>query len=308
MSEIETKECGMDLSADKVRLRANLADYPVTLAMKDGRVTSDVVELDFCGPEQAHNGFKAMIREDRFDAGELAIVTYLQARAFGKPYVALPAPINGRFQHHCAGFNGELFDLRPKDIEGKRVGVRTYAQTTGLWIRGILSHEYGVDLDKVIWCTVGEGHLAEYSDPPNCERLPKGSDIGQMMLAGELAATLQGNDLPRDSRVRHLVPEPFEAAKDWYAREGVVPINHLFVVHEDIARRRPDVVREIYRMIAESRGQTEGGVPSIYPPLGLEANRKGIQLAIDWAFEQKIIPNKPSIDELFGATADILAT
>ncbi len=285
-----------------VTLRTNLADYPQTLAMKDGRVTSDIVTLDYCGPEQAHNGFKAMLRENKFDAGELAIVTYLQAKAYGKPFVALPAPISGRFQHHCAGFNRELGHLEPKDIEGKRVGVRTYAQTTGLWIRGILQHEYGVDLDKVTWCTVGEGHLAEYSDPPNCERLPKGSDIGQMMLDGELAATLQGVDLPKDPRVERLVPHPHDAARAWYAREGVVPINHLFVVHEDISKNRPDVVREIFRMIQESRDLTEGGVPDPFPPLGFDANRKGFQLAIDWAYEQKIIPRKLSLDELFDDT------
>ena len=141
--------------------------------------------------------------------------------------------------------------------------------------------------------------MEEYSDPANCIRLPKGSDIGQMMQDGELAATLQGVDLPKDPRVERLIPDPFDAAKDWFAREGVVPINHIFVVHEDISKNRPDVVREIYRMIGESRALTQGGVPDPFPPMGLEANRKGLQLAIDWAFEQNIIPRKLSVDELF---------
>jgi 4,5-dihydroxyphthalate decarboxylase len=295
-----------DTSTAVTTLRTNLADNAVTRAMKDGRVTSDIVTLDFCGPELAHNGFKAMVRENAFDAGELAIVTYLQAKAYGKPFVMLPAPVSGRFQHHCAGFNKEIGHLDPKDIEGKRVGVRTYAQTTGLWIRGILQHEYGVDLDKVTWCTLGEGHLAEYSDPANCERLPKGSSIPDMMLDGELAAALLGNDMPKDPRVQRLVPNPHEAAKDWYAREGVVPINHMFVVHEDISKRRPDIVREIYRMLVESRALTDGGVPDPFPPIGLEANRKGLQLAIDWSFEQKIIPHKLSVDELFDETTAAL--
>ena len=289
-----------------MKLKTNLADYPVTTAMKDGRVTSEFVTLDYCGPETAHNGFKAMIRENAFDAGELAIVTYLQAKSYGKPFVLLPTPISGRFQHHCAGFNKELFDLKPKDIEGKKVGVRTYAQTTGLWVRGILQHEYGVDLNTVTWMTTGDGHLAEYSDPSNCVRLPKGTDIGQMMLDGELVATLQGIDLPKDPRVQRLVPDPHEAAKNWFRREGVVPINHMFVVHESISKNRPDVVREIFRMIVESRALTEGGVPEIFPPIGLEANRKGLQMAIDWSFEQKIIPKKLSVDELFDDTTAAL--
>nr|WP_315473816.1 phosphate ABC transporter substrate-binding protein [uncultured Rhodoferax sp.] len=279
-------------------LRTNLADYPVTKAMKDGRVRSDIVHLDFCGPTPAHNGFKAMVRQNAFDAGELAIVTFLQAKAYGKPYVMLPTPISGRFQHHCAGFNLDFGSLNPKDIEGKRVGVRTYTQTTALWIRGILRHECGVDLDKVTWMTLGDGHLAEYSDPANCERLPKGSSIPQMMLDGELAAALLGEDMPKDSRVRTLVPDAHAAAKDWFTREGVVPINHMFVIHQDISKQRPDIVRELYRMVVESRALAEG-VPAVFPPIGLEANRKGLQLAIDWALDQKILPRRLSVDELF---------
>jgi 4,5-dihydroxyphthalate decarboxylase len=285
-----------------VTLRTNLADYPVTQAIKDGRVSSPIVKLDCCGPKTAHDGFKAMLRQNAFDAGELAIVTYLQAKAFNKPFVILPAPISGRFQHHCAGFNSELGHLDPKDIEGKRVGVRTYAQTTGLWIRGILQHEYGVDLNKVRWCTIDESHLAEYHDPDNCEILPKGSNLGEMMLKGELAAALLGLDMPKDPRVHTLVPNPQAAAKVWYQREGVIPINHLFAVHQDVSRQRPDVVRELYRMIKESREHAPAEVVAGLPPLGLEANRKGLQMAIDWSFEQKIIPRRLAVDELFDDT------
>src|SRR5882762_3723108 len=168
-------------------VKTNLADYPVTMAMKDGRVASSLVTLEYCGPKTAHDGFKAMLRENAFDAGELAIVTYLQARAWGKPYVLLPIPISGRFQHHCIGFNQELGLLKPKDIEGRKVGVRTYSQTTGLWVRGILQHEYGVDLDKVTWLTIEDAHVTEYRDPSNCQRLAAGSKLADMMLSGELA-------------------------------------------------------------------------------------------------------------------------
>ena len=280
-------------------LRTNLATYAVTKAMKEGQVKSDLVSLDFCGPTPAHNGFKAMVRENKFDAGELAIVTYLQAKAYGKPYVLLPAPISGRFQHHCAGFNVDFGHLNPKDIEGKLVGVRTYAQTTGLWIRGVLRHEYGVDLDKVTWMTLGDGHLAEYKDPENCVRLPAGASIPDMMLKGELAAALLGEDMPKDERVRTLVPDAMNAAKTWYAREGIVPINHMFVVHESLSKERPDIVRDLYRMVKESRALTEGGVPAVFPPLGFEANRKCLQVAIDWALDQKIIPHRLSVEQLF---------
>ncbi|MFM2287677.1 MAG: hypothetical protein RL684_820 [Pseudomonadota bacterium] len=296
----------MDFPATgKVTLRTNLANYPVTLALKEGKITSDIVALDCCGPEAAHDGFKDMLRRDRYDAGELAIVTYLQARSYGKPFIALPAPISGRPQHHCAGFSIDFGEVRPKDIEGHKVGVRTYAQTTGLWIRGVLQHEFGVDLDKVTWMTVGDGHLEEYQDPPNCIRLPKGSNLGEMMLRGELKAALLGNDMPKDPRVRTLVPDAINAGKAWCKRENVIPMNHLFVVHEQLARQRPDVVRELYRMIGESRAAAPDAAATI-PPMGLEANRKGLQMAIDWSLEQKIIPRRLSVDELFDDVTGIL--
>jgi 4,5-dihydroxyphthalate decarboxylase len=285
-----------------VKLCTNLADYPVTLGMKDGRVASPLVSLDFCGPKTAHDGFKDMLRKNIYDAGELAIVSYLQARAFNKPYVILPTPISGRFQHHCIGFNIEHGELKPKDIEGRKVGVRTYAQTTGLWVRGILQHEYGVDLNKVNWLTLGDGHLAEYQDPPNCTRLPAGSKIDQMMLDGEIAAAILGVDMPKDPRVRTLVPGANAAAQAWYKRESVIPINHMFAVHQDISQKRPDVVRELFRMIVESRALAPPAITAALPPLGLEANRKGLEMAIDWSYEQKIIPRRMKVDELFDDT------
>ena len=289
-------------STGPVRLRTNLADYPATLAMKDGRVTSPVAELDFCGPAAAHDGFKTMIQQDAFDAGELAIVTCLQVKAYGKPYAILPFPVSGRFQHQCAGYNSDFGHLDPKDIEGRRVGVRTYTQTTAFWVRGILQHDYGVDLDKVTWTTLADGHLPEYQDPPNCERLPKGSDIPRMMMDGELAAALLVADMPKDPRVRTLIPNAVEAAKAWYAREGMIPINHLFVVRDEVLKARPDVVRELFRMLSESRAAAPEAAIAALPPIGLEANRRQFEMAVDWAVEQKIIPRRLSLDELFGET------
>ena len=293
-------------SSPVVSLKTNLADYPVTMAMKEGRVTSDRVTLDFCGPKVANKAFKAMVRENAYDAGELAIITYLQARAWGKPFVLLPIPISGRFQHHCIGFNRELGELKPRDIEGRKVGVRTYSQTTGLWVRGILQHEYGVNLDKVNWLTIEDAHVTEFQDPANCERLPAGSKLADMMMSGELAAAILGGDMPKDPRVQSLIPNAAAAAQQWYLRERVIPINHMFVVREDLSRERPDVVREIYRMLVESRRFAPESATR--PPLGLEPNRKGLELAIQWSFEQKIIPRMLSVDELFDDTTAALGS
>src|SRR6476619_1165775 len=124
-------------STGPVRLKTNLADSVYTKALKAGVVSSPLAQFEFAGPKTANQGFKPMVRENVFEAGELALVTYLQAKAYGKPYVLLPAPIVSRFQHHTIGFAPKFGQMSPKDIEGKRVGVRTYSQTTGLWVRGI---------------------------------------------------------------------------------------------------------------------------------------------------------------------------
>jgi len=143
-----------------VTLRANLADYAVTKALKAGAIASDLVSFDFCGPKVAFQGFKPMVRERAYDASELAIATFLQAKVYGKPVTLLPAVVMGRFQHNHALRCVARGPLAPADIAGRRIGIRSYTQTTGIWVRGILQHEYGVDLDSVTWVCNDDGHLA----------------------------------------------------------------------------------------------------------------------------------------------------
>ena len=294
------------VSSETITLKTNLADSPVTKALKEGSVSSSVVNLDFCGPKVAHDGFKAMLREGKFDAGELAIVTYLQAKVYNKPFALLPFPVSGKAQHPGVGYNTEFGHMDPKDIEGKKVGVRTYSQTTGLWLRGILQHDFGVDLNKVNFLTTDVSHLAEYHDPANCQLLPAGTNLGEMLLKGEIAAGMLGMEMPKDPRITTLIPNAKEEGEAWIRRTGIVPINHLFVVRADLSKDRPDVVREIYRMLVESRNQAPESVTSVLPPYGFNAIRKTVELAIDLAYEQKIILRRISVEELFDETTGSL--
>ncbi|KQZ01740.1 phosphate ABC transporter substrate-binding protein [Pseudolabrys sp. Root1462] len=286
-------------AAGPVTLATNLADYPVTRALKSGAVKSELVNFDFCGPKIANQGFKPMVREGKFDAGELAIVTFLQAKVYGKPLTLLPAVVMARGQHHTINYNVARGPLAPKDIEGKRFGSRSYSVTTGVWVRGILKDEYGVDSSKVTWCTTDDGHLAEYQDPANVERLPAGSNVEKMLIEGELDGAILGGDLPDEPRVAHLIPEPQKVAEAWSKKHGMVPINHLFVVRSDLARQRPDVVREIFRVLKESKAQgvLSGGIDPV--PFGVENNRKALETIIRYSYEQKIIPRLFTVDELF---------
>jgi 4,5-dihydroxyphthalate decarboxylase len=284
-----------------VTLRANLADYPVTKALKSGGIKSDLVTFDFCGPKVAFQGFKPMVRERAFDASELAIATFLQAKVYGKPVTLLPAVVMGRFQHNHALRCIARGPLAPGDIAGRRIGIRSYTQTTGIWVRGILQHEYGVDLNKVTWVCNDDGHLAEYRDPPHVERPPADAKkVDQMLLDGELDAAILGAEIPNEPRVAHLIPNPKEAALAWYRKYNTVPVNHLFCVDKDLADARPDVVAEIFRMLKETKAAMPPLADGIdFHPFGVAALRKPLEMIIQYSVEQKIIPRAFTVDELF---------
>jgi 4,5-dihydroxyphthalate decarboxylase len=297
----------------KVRLKTNLADNPVVRALKAGEVKSDLVEFDFCGPTPANRGFKPMIREGAFDAGELAIGSFLQAKVYGKPLVLLPAVVMARFQHHTIVYNASKGELTPKDLEGRRVAVRSYTQTTGIWVRGILAHEHGVALERLTWVCTDDAHLAEYHDPTIVERTGSGSGPGakpldKMLIDGDVDAAIPAGDLTRDHpHIRHLFPNPNEQAKAWVAKYGTVPVNHYFVVSRALADTRPDVVREIYRMLQESKALAPPPADGIdFFPMGVEANRKPLELMVQYSAEQQIIPRAFTVAELFeGATEEL---
>jgi 4,5-dihydroxyphthalate decarboxylase len=291
----------------KVCLRTNLADYPVTRALKAGEVRSDLVEFDFCGPKIANQGFKPMVRDGAYDAGELAIGTFLQAKVYGKPLVMLPAVVMARFQHHTILYNSSKGALQPKDLEGRRVAVRSYTQTTGIWVRGILAHEHGVDLSRLKWVCTDDAHLAEYQDPPALvERpAPGAKSLDQMLIDGDVDAAIPRTDLSKDhSHIRHLFPDPAAAGKAWAHKYGTVPVNHYFVVSRALAETRPDVVAEIYRLLQDSKALAPPSADGIdFFPYGLEASRKPLGLIVQYAVEQRIIPRAFTAEELFEGTA-----
>src|SRR5207247_2444165 len=131
--------------------------------------TSPVVRLAFADVTSAASAFKRVVRGMEFDVAELAIVTFLLAKAHGTPLVLLPAVVLGRFQHPYLVYNRARGPLAPGDLTGRRVGIRSYSVTTVTWLRGILAEDHGVDLDRVTWVTFEEPHVAEFRDPPTVQ-------------------------------------------------------------------------------------------------------------------------------------------
>src|SRR5580693_995857 len=201
-------------TATKVKLHTMLGNYPNTKPLKSGAVRSDLVDFDFADVKVANSHFKEIVRDAKYDVAELAIVTYLQAKAYGKPYVLVPAVVVSRGQHHTIAYNPEPGALKPTELNGKRVGVRAYTVTTGTWVRGILTNDYGIDINKVEWITFEEPHVAEFSDPVIVKRAPEGKDLTQMLLDGDVAAGIVGDKLP-DPKLKHLIPDADAVAQTW---------------------------------------------------------------------------------------------
>jgi 4,5-dihydroxyphthalate decarboxylase len=168
-------------------------------------------------------------------------------------------------------------------------------------VRGFLADDYGVDTAKVKWITFEDPHLAEYKDPDFVTRAPAGKELVAMLLDGELDAAIVGDKLP-DPRLKPLIPDADAASRQWALAHGGVPINHLMVVRDQIAKSRPDIVQEIYRMLRESRAKApppaDGGALDPWR-FGIEANRRSLEIIIDYGFRQKLIARKFSVDELF---------
>ena len=283
-------------------LKTLLGNYTNTLPLKNGDIKPSVFSFEFADIKVPNRAFKRVVREQEFDVAELAMVTCLQAIAYNKPYAMIPAVIGaGRYQHHCLVYNAERQTLRVGQLKGKRIGIRAHAQTTVTWVRGILWDDYGVALDDVNWVTMEDGHLAEFPDPANIARAPEGRTMVDMLLSGELDAAIIGTDLPDDPRLQPVLPDPHSAAQAWSLRNQTVPINHMVMVRKDMFQHRPDIVTQIYLLLAQSKARAERDKPGAVDltPFGVEANRKALEVLIRNATDQKLLPRPLTVDEIF---------
>ena len=273
-----------------MRLRTLLGDHPGTAALKSGAIKSDLVEFDFTDYSPTNKGFKPMVREQAFDVSEMAIVTYLMAKSFGKPMVLLPNVIVSRFQHGYALYNGKQGTLTPADLNGKRVGIRSFTTTTGAWLRGILANDYGVDLNSIDWVTFEEAHVAEFKD--TTKRAPAGKQIVQMLIDGKLDAVL--GEKVEHPDLKPLFADAAAEEKAWFAKTKVLPINHMMVVSRNLSDKHPDVLREVHRLITESASASV-----VAPRFSADEMCRSLELITDYAAQQRLIPRAYAVDELF---------
>jgi 4,5-dihydroxyphthalate decarboxylase len=269
-------------------LKTLIGDYPVT---RQFRTRTDRFEFAQYQGSVA-TAFKRVVRALEFDVAEMAIMTFLVAKAFNKPYRLLPFVVMARFQHPYLVFDSQTNpSLTPEQLHGKRVGVRSYSVTTGAWIRAILMEDHGVDISRIQWVTFEEPHVAEFRDPPNVQRAPAGKDINAMLLAGELDAAILGA-IPTDPRLKPVIRDPEAAGKRWGEKHRAIQLNHLVGVKSTVSKAAAD---EIYGLLLESK-KAAGDPPML--PHGLEANRRNLEIAIDCAYKQSMIPRRFAVEEL----------
>jgi 4,5-dihydroxyphthalate decarboxylase len=258
-----------------------------------------------------------MCRTLEFDLCEMAITTYLTAKAHGKPFTALPVFVVRQFHHSAIVYNVESGVRSPKELEGKKVGVRAYTVTTGVWARGILAAEYGVDLSKITWVVVDEEHVQEYRKPANVIEQP-GGNLTEMLLAGELAAAI-GIGKVESPDVKPLIPDATAAEAAWYRKTGIYPINHTVVVKNALLDSDPSLGPRLFAGFAAAKAQflkqlaasaelppgaqllaTRRAIVGNDPlPNGLAKNRKALEAIIRFAHEQKILAHRFEPEEMF---------
>lgn len=278
---------------DRLRLKTLLGDYPCTEALKQGRIASASVALEFAAVNPPSSGFKRVVRGLEFDIAELSMTTFLMARAAGKPYRLLPAVVLARLQHDRLVRSSARPAFGPGELHGKAIGVRMYSVTTAMWLRGVLAEDYGVDPSRIRWVTFEEGHVAESADPAWVERAPAGKELIAMLLAGEIDAAVTGDAKVADPRIVPVIPDVAAAAQAWRARKGAIQVNHMVVAKDTVSEAAAAEVSRILEASIRAAGSPE------LNPFGLEANRRNLEVAIDYVHRQGLIPRRYTVEELY---------
>ena len=320
--------------AENPRLKIAIATYGHTKALKSGDVKISHIEPDFVEVVPIIGAFRRMVRDVEFDICEMAPTTYMIARALGAPFIALPIFIMRRFHHGGFVVRPDSGVNVPKDLEGKKVGVRAYSVTTGVWTRGIFTNEYGMDSSKVTWVVDDEEHVTTLKLPPNVVHAPEGKSLASMMASGELQAGFtgpagigragpptgaweQGGQRPAEV-YPELIPNVAQTEADWFKRTGIYPIHGLITVKTDVLNKYPHVARSLYDALVEAKKPyierlkgTEGDsadekkyrglMPLVGDPLpyGLKANMPSIEAMLTYGLQQKLIPRRMELDEVF---------
>ena len=312
---------------NKLRLTLAAGDYESIRALKEGTVAADGVALNVLTDMDSSTRHWRMLRNRDFDVCELSLSSYLAARDQGYDLEAIPVFLHRRFRHGFIFINKSAGIAEPKDLIGKRVGIKTFQTTAILWMRGILEHEYGVPHTSLHWVS----ELAEdvaFTPRPDLrfERAPPGGTVEDMLAEGEVAACMHADLIDPivegDPRVGRLFENYAEIEREYYRKTRIFPIMHVTAIRAELAAAHPWLARNLidafeaskaaaYRRLANPRvvplawyrGYWDeeaaffGGDPWAYG-LG-EDNRRNLETAIGYSRECGLIGKRLSVDDIF---------
>lgn len=316
---------------NNVKLTIAVADYPHTAAVRDGSIPIEGVDAEIITVKPQIGAFRRMVRNLEFDVCELAPTTYIIAKAHGAPFTALPIFVMRNFHHRGLLVNPAAGIRTPKDLEGKQVGVRAYSVTTGVWTRGVLQDEYGVDISKITWVVDDEEHVTTMELPSNVIHAPKGRSLAEMMADGELAAGFAANAgigrsgnptggwKVEEASYPELFPDYEALEADWYRRTHIWPMHGTIVVKDSVLEEHPWVAQSLFKAFSQAKDEWLARLDSdeltaatdkrysavraiVGPdplPYGIEANLPTIRALEDTAFKQGLTPRRMTVEELF---------
>ena len=315
-------------------LNIAIATYGHTAALKKGQVPITGVQPEFIEVKPIIAAFRRMVRDVEFDVCEMAPATYMIAREHGAPFKALPIFIFRRFHHAGLVYRDDAGIRGPKDLEGKRAGVRAYSVTTGIWTRGIMTNEYGVDNSKITWVVDDEEHVKSLVLPPNVQQAPEGKSLVDLMASGYLSAAFTDNagigraGAPADGwqaggRIKppeyiEMFPEAEKLEAEWFKKTGIYPVHGLIVVKDELIAKHPWLGKALYDAFLESKeiylrqlaaGESVSDKDEHYRamakivgdplPYGIEANRASIDAMMTYCFQQGLLKKQHAVDDMF---------
>jgi len=269
-----------------------IGSYDHTKGLKDGSVSTPGIDFDFVEVSPITRAFRAMATQQAYDLSEMALATYMLARVYGKPIVGLPIVLvrSSLLPGLVTSASSSLTD--PKALNGKTLGIRSYTQTSGVWVRGILQDGFGLDLGSLKWVTFEGSHLDEYMDPGNVSRAPEGASIAEMLKSGELAAAI---GVPAGEGLRPYLADPAAAEAQWASASGVKTVNHILTIKQSLVDADPGLPAQLTDLFQRARGSNGASVP----PIGVEPNRKAFETLARYCYEQKVTPTQMTVEELF---------
>ncbi len=272
------------------RLKTVVGQYHHMRPLRDATVKPERAELEFVDFKAVGASFNDMLKDQRYDVCEMALVAFMQAVERGAPIRMLPVVALGGFVHRSIYYMPSRGPLTPFELADKRIGVRSYSQTTGVWARGVLAEQFGLDLTSPTWVATDDAHVAGFQDPSNVENLGTREAMGSLLLAGTVdAAVLHPTQRPA-AEFAPLIADPEKAAADWFDRHRVVPANHVICVAPSVWND-PRLLEDVYSMFV--RSYRAAGVPEANDrdPLSYDHPHliKTVKVASDLALQQQLI-------------------